>query len=101
MTVALKLDRPLQDLPVGKRLFGRRRALVRAVQPVDADRAEGETLGSWAKAGCGKSTLARMLVGLLAPSSGHIEIEGKPLDNADPAEFGKRSSMSSRTRYPR
>jgi oligopeptide/dipeptide ABC transporter ATP-binding protein len=31
-----------------------------------------------------------MLVGLLSPSSGHIEIEGEPLDTADPAEFGKK-----------
>jgi peptide/nickel transport system ATP-binding protein len=31
-----------------------------------------------------------MLVGLLEPSTGHIEIEGAALDNADPAEFGKR-----------
>jgi peptide/nickel transport system ATP-binding protein len=30
-----------------------------------------------------------MLVGLLDPTAGHIEIEGKPLDNADPAAFGK------------
>jgi oligopeptide/dipeptide ABC transporter ATP-binding protein len=42
------------------------------------------------ESGCGKSTLARMLVGLLPPSSGHIEIEGEPLDTADPAEFGKK-----------
>ena len=36
-----------------------------------------------------KSTLARMLVGLLAPSSGEIEIEGRRLDTADPAAFGR------------
>jgi ABC-type antimicrobial peptide transport system ATPase subunit len=31
-----------------------------------------------------------MLVGLLSPSSGQIEIDGAPLDTADPAEFGKK-----------
>jgi peptide/nickel transport system ATP-binding protein len=30
-----------------------------------------------------------MLVGLSAPTTGQIEIAGKPLDNADPAAFGK------------
>jgi len=31
-----------------------------------------------------------MLVGLLPPSAGQIEIEGAALDNADPAAFGKK-----------
>jgi peptide/nickel transport system ATP-binding protein len=51
---------------------------------------KGETLGIVGESGCGKSTLARMLVGLLEPSSGRIEIEGEPLDNADPAVFGRK-----------
>jgi len=63
---------------------------VRAVQPVDLVVQKGETLGIVGESGCGKSTLARMLVGLLEPSSGRIEIEGEPLDNADPAVFGRK-----------
>jgi peptide/nickel transport system ATP-binding protein len=62
---------------------------VRAVRPVSFTVEDGETLGIVGESGCGKSTLARMLVGLLEPSSGHIEIAGKPLDNADPAAFGR------------
>jgi len=49
----------------------------------------GETLGVVGESGCGKSTLARMLVCLFDPTECTIEIEGKALDNADPAEFGK------------
>jgi oligopeptide/dipeptide ABC transporter ATP-binding protein len=90
MTEALKLTGLSKAFPVGKRLFGPPKALVRAVQPVDLAVQKGETLGIVGESGCGKSTLARMLVGLLSPSSGHIEIEGEPLDTADPAEFGKK-----------
>ncbi len=90
MTTALKLTDLSKSFPVGKRLFGPARAYVHAVQPIDLSVTTGETVGIVGESGCGKSTLARMLVGLLAPTTGHIEIEGETLDNADPAIFGKR-----------
>ena len=90
MTTALKLTGLSKVFPVGKRMFGPPRALVRAVQPLSLSVEEGETLGIVGESGCGKSTFARMLVGLLPPSSGTIEINGEPLDNADPALFGRR-----------
>ncbi|MGC9418608.1 MAG: ABC transporter ATP-binding protein [Rhodovulum sp.] len=89
MTLALKLDKLSKTFPVGKPLFGSPKALVRAVRPVNLQVQQGETLGIVGESGCGKSTLARMLVGLLPPTTGTIEIEGKALDNADPADFGK------------
>lgn len=90
MTTALKLTSLGKVFPVGKRLFGPPKALVRAVQPLSLTVEEGETLGIVGESGCGKSTLARMLVGLLPPSSGTIEINGEPLDNANPALFGRK-----------
>ncbi|OWU85160.1 peptide ABC transporter ATP-binding protein [Oceanicola sp. 22II-s10i] len=90
MSAALKLENLSKAFPVGKRLFGAPKGIVHAVQPVDLVVEEGETLGIVGESGCGKSTLARMLVGLLPASTGSIEIGGKPLNNADPAEFGKR-----------
>lgn len=90
MITALKLTELSKVFPVGKRMFGPPRALVRAVQPLSLTVEEGETLGIVGESGCGKSTLARMLVGLLPPSTGTIEINGEPLDNADPALFGRK-----------
>jgi len=90
MTEALRLENLSKEFPVGKRLFGKPKGVVHAVQPVDLSVEEGETLGIVGESGCGKSTLARMLVGLLPQTTGTIEINGKPLDKADPAAFGKR-----------
>lgn len=90
MTAALKITALTKTFPVGKRLFGPPKALVRAVLPLTLTVEKGETLGIVGESGCGKSTLARMLVGLLPPTAGHIELDGAPADNADPAEFGKK-----------
>ncbi|WP_417248259.1 ABC transporter ATP-binding protein [Celeribacter sp.] len=86
---ALKATDLSKTFPLAKPLFGPAGAGVRAVRPVSFEVARGETLGIVGESGCGKSTFARMLVGLLEPSSGQIEIDGKALDNADPAAFGR------------
>ncbi|PRX37921.1 peptide/nickel transport system ATP-binding protein [Meinhardsimonia xiamenensis] len=70
-------------------LLGRARAGVQAVRGVSFAVAPGETLAIVGESGSGKSTLARMLVGLLPPTAGRIEIEGRALDTADPARFGR------------
>ena len=85
---ALKVTDLSKTFPVGGGLF-REAGAVRAVRPMSFAVETGETLGIVGESGCGKSTLARMLVGLIEPTTGHIEIEGKPLDNADPSAFGK------------
>jgi len=86
---ALRVENLAKTFPLKKPFFGRARDGVRAVRPMSFAVAPGETLGVVGESGCGKSTLARMLVGLLDPTEGHIEIEGRALDNADPAEFGR------------
>ncbi len=89
MTPALKTTDLTRSFDIGKRLFGPPRARVHAVNPMSFEVPTGETLGIVGESGCGKSTLARMLVGLLPPTSGQIEIEGRALDRADPAAFGR------------
>ncbi len=89
MTLALKTTDLAKTFDIGKRLIGPPRAQVHAVHPVSLDVQTGETLGIVGESGCGKSTLARMLVGLEPPTSGSIEIEGRALDRADPAAFGR------------
>lgn len=90
MTDALKVTGLSKTFPVGKRLFGPPRGQVHAVRPLSLTVQEGETLGIVGESGCGKSTFARMLVGLLPPTSGQIELAGAPVNRADPATFGKK-----------
>ena len=57
-------------------LEGRGRQIVQAVDGIDIDIAKGETFSLVGESGCGKSTVARLVVGLYAPSAGRIAFDG-------------------------
>ena len=59
------------------------RQLLHAVDGVSFDVRKGETLALVGESGCGKSTIARLIVGLYAPSRGRIEFDG--VEISDPA----------------
>ncbi len=65
--------------PVHGGVFLRKRATVRAVDGVDLDLAEGETLGLVGESGCGKSTVGRAIVNILRAMNYRVDITGEIL----------------------
>jgi peptide/nickel transport system ATP-binding protein len=63
-------------------LSGAHRQTLRAVDDVSFVIPRGTTLSLVGESGCGKSTIARVAVGLYAPSAGVIRFEGQPLSSA-------------------
>jgi len=50
-----------------------------AVDGVDLEVREGEVFGYLGPNGAGKTTTLRMLAGLIAATTGHLELEGRPV----------------------
>jgi len=61
------------------------KAILRAVDGVSFEIRRGETLALVGESGCGKSTVARLLVGLYRPTRGEVEFFGHDLREIDTA----------------
>lgn len=68
-------------------LLGRQEHIVRAVDAVSFTLGHGQTLALVGESGCGKTTLARMLLKLLTPTSGSVKIDGKEVGSMSRAEM--------------
>jgi len=75
-------------------LEGTGRRIVRAVDGVSFSIRRGETFSLVGESGCGKSTVARLIVGLYEPTAGSIRFEGVEVGIA--AERKKRPDVQAR-----
>lgn len=75
--VLLRADHLSVWFPSERTFFGKTTRFTKAVNDVSFDVYKGETLGLVGESGCGKTTLGRTLLRLIAPTSGSIYYEGK------------------------
>ena len=67
-----------------QRILGGGDVKVHAVDGVSFSIAEGEVFGLVGESGCGKSTIAKTLVGLVRATSGQISFRGEDITHPDP-----------------
>ncbi len=76
-----------KHFPIKKGLFSKTVGAVRALDGVNLQIIEGETLGLVGESGCGKSTLGRIILRLLPATEGKVEIDGKDVLTCNSAEL--------------
>ncbi|HBF39631.1 MAG TPA: peptide ABC transporter substrate-binding protein [Firmicutes bacterium] len=79
MPELVKVERLQKYFPVNRSLFGRVLSEVQAVDDVSFTIQQGETLGLVGESGCGKTTIGRLILHLLEPTSGSVSFCGQKL----------------------
>ena len=88
--VVLELQDVKRHYPLMKgAVFRRRVGTVYAVNGIDLELREGETLGLVGESGCGKSTTLLEILNLAAPTGGKVVVFGKETDKLTKAERKK------------
>ena len=72
-----------KHFPVGEWRPFRPRETVRALDRISFDIAKGETFGLVGESGCGKSTVARVMLGLIPPTDGEVHVAGSNIFTMD------------------
>jgi oligopeptide/dipeptide ABC transporter ATP-binding protein len=79
--VLVRLEGLTKTFPIRGGVLQRTIAEVRAVDDVDLVVRRGETLGLVGESGCGKTTIGRLILRLIEPTSGSIVFDGQDITN--------------------
>jgi len=77
----------VKHFPLGGGVLAKPQGWVKAVDGVSFAVSRGESFGLVGESGCGKTTLGRLILGLIKPTDGHIEFEGHNIFSLTPAEL--------------
>ncbi len=93
----LTVRRLSKHFPIRKGFFGRVVGHVRAVDDVSFYLKPQETLGVVGESGCGKTTTGRLILQLIRPTTGSVEVKGAPdltkLSNRQLLPYRRRMQM--------
>lgn len=92
--VVLRVKGLRRHYPIDKKPFRKPATMVRAVDGVDLELRDGETLGLVGESGCGKSTTGKAIMRLEEVTEGTIEFEGTDITRRSRAQLRDiRSSL--------
>jgi len=81
--ILLDVQNLKKHFPVKSSFLSKRKGFVHAVDGVDFSINENETLGLVGESGCGKTTLGRVILRLISPTSGLVLFNGKNIFELD------------------
>ncbi|MFQ5793687.1 MAG: ABC transporter ATP-binding protein [Candidatus Bipolaricaulia bacterium] len=84
--VLLRVRELKKYFPVRRGVFRRVVGYVKAVDGIDFDIHQGETLGLVGESGCGKTTTGRVILRLIEPTAGEIRFKSRSLSSGDGAK---------------
>ncbi|WP_243753804.1 ABC transporter ATP-binding protein [Labedaea rhizosphaerae] len=85
--VLLEVSGLEKHFPVRKGLFQRQVGAVKAVDGLDFEVRQGETLSLVGESGCGKTTTGRLLTRLLEPTGGRVVFEGRDISHVSASQM--------------